>query len=386
MTTRAMDLGTVSDTGLVNWDATPFLKKVTDIAPGIIYIFNQETQSNEYSNRSLGVTLGFSEEEVIEMGQNMIPMLCHPDDLQRVIAHFGKIGTLKDGEVARVDYRMRHKNGDWAWLVSHDTVFDRSADGKVLRHVGVATDITAQKEAEERAIAEKLKATTTNDELRAFSYSMSHDMKAPSNTLHLLLTELLETHRDSLDPDAIELLDMSLLTVNRMGGLVDDVLNYTRVIDRDLTVEAVPLGPLIRDCLADLHALVQEADAEIEVSDLPVIQADRMQMRILFQNLIENALKFREPGKPARIKIFADTSLEWETRCITVADSGIGIDPTKHEKIFQIFKRLNAAFEFTGSGLGLAICRRIAANHGSTITVESKKGKGSAFTVELSKV
>lgn len=374
---------TLAERDLINWDAAPFLKKVTEVAPGIIYIFNQHTQSNEYSNRSLGATLGYSIEEVRQMGAAMFPMLCHPDDLPVIGTHFERLKTLGNEEIARTEYRMRHKNGDYVWLLSHDTVFDRAMDGSVLRHIGLASDITKQKHAEEKAIEEKLRATTTNDELRAFSYSMSHDMKSPSNTLNLLLTELIESHGSTLDPDAANLVDMALATVTRMGQLIDDVLNYTRVIDRDLEVGKVVLNTLIAEILADLRAHTHSNRHEITVENLPDIQADQMQMRILFQNLIENALKFHAADKPAQVRISAAEGPDLKKCRITVEDNGIGIHPTKHEQIFTIFKRLNSNMDFSGSGLGLAVCRRIAANHGATITLASEPGQGAAFSVNL---
>lgn len=381
-----MGVKTLSDKGLIHWDAAPFLKKVTDVAPGIIYIFNQHTQSNEYSNRSLGETLGYSAKEVLDMGAGLMPMLCHPDDLAKIGGHFELLKTLKNGDIARTEYRMRHKDGHWVWLMSHDTVFDRAADGSVLRHIGLASDITAQKEAEQRAINETYKATTTNDELLAFSYAMSHDMKAPSNTLGLLLSELLECHGDSLEPDAVELLDMALVTVQRMGLLIEDVLNYTRVIDHDLEIESVSLHQLIHEVLGDLQDVAAQTQAEIQVDALPDVRADAFQMRILFKNLIENAIKFHSPGSPARVRIYAPSSPDFKYCTVTIEDSGIGIDPAKHQQIFTIFKRLNAPVDFTGSGLGLAICRRIAANHSTQIMLRSELGEGSAFSIGLEPV
>lgn len=368
---------------LIGQDAGLFLTRVTNVAPGIIYIFNQHTQSNEYTNRSLGATLGFSAKELVEMGSNVMSMLCHPDDLNTIFSHFGNVRTLKDGEVASCEYRIRHKNGKWVWLLSHDTVFDRAQDGTVLRHIGIASDITPQKEAEEKAVAERMKATTINDELRAFSYSMSHDLKSPSNTLHLLLNEMLTNHGDTLGPDALDLLDMSLETVNRMRQLVDDVLNYTSVIDRELQAEPVALNVIVAEVLEDLRALTEASAAQVTVCELPIVMADPMQMRVLLQNLIENAVKFHRPNETAKVKIFATNPPDLNTCTLTVADEGIGVPASKHEQIFTIFKRLHTNADFSGSGLGLAICRRVAANHDSKITLVSELGHGAAFSVGL---
>ena len=133
----------IADEGLGTWDAMPFLEKVMGIVPGIIYIVNQKTQSNEYSNRSLGELLGFNSSEIQAMGDDFFPQVCHPEDLPKIFEYFGGLQSMKDGEVCRIEYRMRHKLGHWVWLLSYDTIFERDADGAVLRHIGMATDVTA---------------------------------------------------------------------------------------------------------------------------------------------------------------------------------------------------------------------------------------------------
>ena len=385
MAINAVILKDVAVAGLSHWDAAPFLKKVTDIVPSIIYIFNQTTQSNEYSNRSLGESLGYSAEEVREMGAMLMPTLCHPDDLERVGKHFAALREARDGEVLQVEYRVQHKNGDWVWLLSHDTVFDRDPTGRVVRHIGVASDITAQKTAEERARAEHLKSQTINDELRTFSYAMSHDMKAPSNTLNLLLTELLETHRDTLDPDAIELTELALGTVAHMGNLVDDVLNYTRVINQDFKLTTVPLNALLGHVEQELGGVIRHQGGILDIGELPSVAADATQLRIYFHALIENAMKFHKPETFPRVSVTAALTDDLKGYDITVCDDGIGIEASKHEQVFKVFKRLNTAPGHSGTGLGLAICRRIAANHGSTINLVSAPAQGAAFTIRLPK-
>lgn len=152
-----------------NLDVAPFLEKVLGIVPGIIYIFNQETQSNEYSNRSLGELLGYEVSEIQDMGEDILPRLCFPDDLPRIAEHFLEIQNMQDGEIKAVEYRMQHKQGNWVWLQSYDTVFQRDDDGVVIKHIGVATDITVQKHAEEIALASQEKAEHATAEQKYIS-------------------------------------------------------------------------------------------------------------------------------------------------------------------------------------------------------------------------
>ncbi len=375
----------IAAAGLSHWDAAPFLQKVTDIAPSIIYVFNQLTQSNEYSNHSLGASLGYSTRDVQEMGDALIPTICHPDDLAGVVTHFERIRSLQDGEVITVEYRVRHQQGRWVWLLSYDTVFDRDPDGKVIRHIGAASDITAQKEAEEQAKSEAIRAQMTKDELCAFSYALSHDMKSPSNTLCLVLTELLEAHGPTLDPDATQLIEMALSTADGMGQMLDNVQNYTRVVNQDTNIEAVALTPLVNKVISDIQCKPPQQEAIFYVHDLPKVRADPVQMVILFQNLIANAIAFARPGQSPEITISALHDPNDKQVTICVADNGIGIPADQHEKIFTIFKRLNPRSQSNGSGLGLPICRRIATNHGSNISLVSLPGQGSAFSMGLTK-
>ena len=373
----------IGDPGLPCWGAEPFLKKVTDIVPSIIYIFNQETQSNEYTNRSLGESLGYSAQDVLNMGSDLIVKLTHPGDLEKMGAHFARILELEDGEVAQLEYRMKNKVGEWVWLLSYDTVFDRDADGRVLRHIGVASDITQLKRAEEEARAAQRRSEAVNDELRTFSYSVSHDLKSPSNTLGLLMQELMDTHGDALPSDAKYLVQMALDTTGRMGRLVDDVLHYTRVINQELKMQPVDLEQIALETETDLRSLIEENGAHLEIDDLPIVRGDPSQLRIYLQNLVENAIKFRKPDVPSIVRLSACPAMQENCCLFSVIDNGVGIDPVRHEQVFQMFKRLQTPTEVSGTGLGLAICRRIAANHGSGITLQSSPGEGATFSMEV---
>ena len=388
-THRKTILKDVAGAGLGAWEAKPFLEKVIGIVPGIIYIFNQKTQSNEYSNHSIGEALGYSAEEVRDMKADLFPRLCHPDDLPRVLEYFGTLHDRDDGEIAHIEYRMRHKEDRWVWILSYDTIFERDETGAVLRHIGIATDITEQKTAEERARAEKQAADDVTDELRAFAYSVSHDLKSPSNTLELLLHELRDAHGPRMDAESAELLDLGFATVRRMKTLIEDVMRYTSIIGQEAPLGSVPLADVLSDVIEDLRADIRACDGVIDVKGLPVVRGHATHLRMLFQNLLGNALKFRRPGVPPRISVI-DTSRAFDTRrpfdrrrSITVADNGMGIPEAAQERIFTMFQRLHTHGEISGTGLGLAICRRIVLSHGGEISVRSTPGSGSAFTVTL---
>jgi signal transduction histidine kinase len=290
---------------------------------------------------------------------------------------------MADGEVSQIEYRVRHKFGGWVWLLSYDTVFERDDAGTVLRHIGVATDITAQKAAEERALAEKRAADAANEELRTFAYSVSHDLKSPSNTLDLILGEIQSVHGAALPDDAAELLELGQQTVHRMQALIEDVLSYTRVVGESITLEPLVLSDVVAAVIEDNRGLIAETGAEIDLGPLPLIAGHATQIRVLFQNLIGNAVKYRAPGACPRVSV-SDTTRPGESRVsVTVKDDGIGIPVDKQDRIFSMFQRLHRQEEYTGTGLGLAICKRIATAHGGEISVVSSPGAGAAFTVTL---
>jgi len=371
------------DRPLSSWSGTPFLEKVTRIAPSIIYVFNQATQSSEYSNRSLAGSIGYTPEEVQEMGASMMPRLCHPDDLAAMGAHFQRLQQLKDGEELAFEYRLRHREGHWVWLSSNDTVFERDENGAVLRHIGVATDITAVKLAEEKAHAEAVLAQAANEELRAFAYSLSHDLKSPSNTLDVLLSELRLGQWDRLDRDGKELLDLSQATVERVRALIEDVLRYTRVIGEPVEFETVAVGPMIDAVLQDLQGDIRASEAKITVGEMNAVLGHPSHIQMLLMNLIGNALKYRKPDVPPEITVTLTAGPKHDMATLTVADNGIGLPAGSHDRIFGMFGRLHLQDEYSGTGLGLAICRRIALAHGGNISVTSTEGQGAAFSVTL---
>lgn len=278
--------------------------------------------------------------------------------------------------------RFRHVDGGTIWIRRRGRAI-RDANGKAIRMFGAHTDLTAVKRSEENARAGWRAAETANAELKSFAYSVSHDMKAPANTLHLLLSELSSQAPDALSDDAQDILDMSLQTVHRMQRLIEDVLDYTRIIGNEPRFEPVDLNETAKAALSNLRADIHAQGAVVTVGDLPIISGHSSQMIAFFQNIISNAIKFARPGIRPCVDIQCDANTDNDLHLLTFRDNGIGIAPHNQDRIFTLFQRLHGHEEIAGTGIGLPMCQRIAQNHHGDLTLESALGKGATFTLAL---
>lgn len=225
------------------------------------------------------------------------------------------------------------------------------------------------------------KLELTNQEQAEFTYAMSHDLKAPSNTMGMLISELEE--EGFLAEEGLHVLRDMKVTNSRMGQLVKDVLDYSRTVHDELQLETIDCNELIDMIVKDLKADVLKADAKIKRAEMPVLQGNPMQLRILFQNLISNAIKFRAPNRSPIVEISTDCLPDGIR--INVSDNGIGIPSEHRELVFGMFCRLYIQSEYEGTGLGLAICRRVVSNHGGDICAKAGPDGGTRVEITFGK-
>jgi signal transduction histidine kinase len=222
----------------------------------------------------------------------------------------------------------------------------------------------------------------SNQELEQVTYALSHDMQEPLQLVARHARLLADRYKTRLDREAETLLNHLVGSTARMQEMIDAVLDYARVGSDGRRPEAIDLGGLVDGVLAGMQPVLAAAGAIVDRQPLPTVSASRRQLEQLFRNLIGNAVKFRGAETP-RIRIAAsDVGPLWR---VTVSDNGIGIDPADLPRLFRMFRRLHTREEFPGTGIGLAICKRIVEAHGGTITVESARGKGASFHVNLPK-
>ena len=227
------------------------------------------------------------------------------------------------------------------------------------------------------------KLQQSNQELQEFAYIASHDLQEPLRKISAFGERLKVKYDTLIDDQGRDYLERMLNASVRMQALITDLLAYSRVTTQVELYSAVDLSKIVDEVLSDLEILIEKISAKIEISPLPVIDADPTQMRQLFQNLIANALKFHKPNEPPVVKIFALKKQKDEYCSIVVEDNGIGIEEKYYDRIFGVFQRLHGKDEYEGSGIGLAVCKKIVERHGGTIKVESKLGKGTKFIISL---
>jgi len=233
---------------------------------------------------------------------------------------------------------------------------------------------------EVRVVERTAELARSNAELEQFAYIASHDLEEPLRMVSSYVQLLERRYGGKLDQDADEFIGFASEGALRMQRLINDLLAYSRVGTRGKSFEAVNLETALAQALENLQLAIKERNAVVTHDPLPVAYGDIGQLTQVFQNLIDNAIKFHGE-KPPRVHISA--RLDGSECVCRVKDNGIGIAPEYLNKLFLLFQRLHTRKEYPGTGIGLAICKRIMERHGGKIWVESKLGEGSTFCFRI---
>jgi signal transduction histidine kinase/KaiC/GvpD/RAD55 family RecA-like ATPase len=245
----------------------------------------------------------------------------------------------------------------------------------------------AKYELDQQHYQQELQETVTklkqsNNRLKQFAYAASHDLQEPLRMVSSYLQLLENRYSDEIDEQAQEYIDFAVDGADRMRAMINDLLSFSRVEQADEDFDSVDCDVVLGQVMEDLQVQIEETDSEVDVGSLPTVRANHDQLEQLFNNLVSNAIKYNE-SSPPRVEIDTEERPDcWE---FTVADNGIGIDPDKTDRIFEVFKRLHHDDEYTGTGIGLSLCQEIVDNHGGEIWVDSEPGSGSTFHVTLPK-
>ena len=249
---------------------------------------------------------------------------------------------------------------------------------EVLSSTVEAALARAERETELRETQAALKQS--NEELEQFAYAASHDLQEPLRTVSSYLTLLERRYGDELDGDATEFIEFAVDGADRMRNMIQALLAYSRVDTRGQSFETVELSELFEQVTGSLGVKIAETDATVSTpSTAATVRGDPSQLAQLFQNLVDNAIKYNT-GQPT-----VDVSAHRHDGMVSieVTDNGIGMEADQLDEIFEVFQRLHTREEFEGTGIGLSVCRKIADRHSGDIEVESKPGEGSTFTITL---
>lgn len=316
---------------------------------------------------------------------NPLKNTMHPEDWTRNI----RILTAPEPDAPTTfEFRLMHPERGLRWIRAYIQRVGIEPDRAIRCH-GAAQDITDRKqEQEEIERLNRIMSQRVNElsdltrELEAFSYSVSHDLRAPLRHLHGFV-ELLHKHTAAtLDDEGRRYIEVITKSANRMGQLIDDLLAFSRTTRTELHPTRVNLTHIVNEVVLDFATETETRKIVWDISPLPDVYGDTAMLRVVLTNLLGNAVKYTRPRGAARITIGTTTTAEHDHVCF-VRDNGVGFDMRYVEKLFGVFQRLHRADEFEGTGIGLATVRRIVHRLGGRIWAEGELDKGATFHFSL---
>jgi PAS domain S-box-containing protein len=365
---------------------------MADNTADVIWVLDVATMRFTYVSPSVERLRGYTVQEVL--AQSMDEVMA-PDSLAALSARLPRaIAAFQNGDAsARINVEEVDQPRKDGTIVATEvtTTFLTDADGNVDRVLGVSRDITERRkaEAEIRALNEGLEERVGERtiqleaaiaELEAFSYSVSHDLRAPLRAINGYATILNEDHGDGIGEDGRRCCDSIIGNTRRMGQLIDDLLSFSRLGRSRLAREPIDMAALARSAFGEIATEDQRGTVDFSVGKLASTVGDATLLRQVWANLLSNALKFTANARGPSIAVdcrYADGEAVY-----TVADNGPGFDMQHSGKLFQVFERLHGG-EYEGSGIGLAIVRRAVEAHGGRVWAESVPGEGATFFFSL---
>ena len=324
-------------------------------------------------NQTLLRWLGYTSEEVI--GKLKYEDLLSPTSREAHLSTFEVVFAeyIKTGYVNDLEYEFQRKDGTvFPALVNSAAVFDDH--GKFVKSRSTVFDHTERRKEEE-----KLKAA--NKELESFSYSVSHDLRAPLRGIHGFAQILLEDYGNSLDAEAQRLMNNIMANAQKMGQLIDDLLNFSRLGRKELSVMNISMKHMAAGVCDDFKRQQNGHNIEFKINELQSAEADSIALKQVWVNLISNAVKYSGLKESAVVEIGSEAIAD--EIVYYVKDNGVGFDMKYVDKLFGVFQRLHSEKEFEGTGVGLAIVHRIITRHGGRVWAEGKKNEGAAFYFSL---
>jgi PAS domain S-box-containing protein len=329
--------------------------------------------------------LGYTPQEYMKLNIfNMLP----PEEAHSVRQLLQKI-VDNPGKSFSINVHVQHKNGSWRWI---EAVLSGFLDVPGLNGIVINyRDVTERKEAEEeirvlnelleKKVEERTKQLeTVNNELESFAYSVSHDLRAPLRIIDGYSEMIVSDYAPKLDKEGQRMIDIIMANARKMGQLIDDLLNLSRLGRKELLFHPVNMNQLVRSVLEEFDQ-TQTEKVEIKVGDLLPANCDTNLLRQVWINLISNAIKYS--GKRQKPEIEISSYKESKEIIYYIKDNGVGFDMKYAGQLYGVFQRLHKATEFEGTGVGLALVKRIIVKHGGRVWAQSEVNKGASFFFSL---
>ena len=364
---------------------------MADSSPVLLWVAGIDAGCTFFNRQWLAFTGRTMEEE---LGMGWAEKIHHEDFAGSVDVYMSSFIERKS---FRLEYRLRRHDGAYRWLLDNGVPL-YTPEASFAGFIGSCIDVTDLREAHgvllrtnddlERLVAARTaELTRSNAELEEFAYFASHDLREPLRMVASYVQLLERRYKGKLDEEADRYIAFAVDGAKRMQELIRDVLACGRLGSSQAgsagSAGAVSTesGVALEQALRNLHRVVEETGARVVHNGLPALQVDPTQLTQLFQNLIDNAIKFRRRGETPEVRIASIRKKDmWEW---SMSDNGIGMEPGSETRIFSMFQRLHGRGEYPGNGIGLSICKKIVERHGGRIWVESKVGQGTVFRFTL---
>lgn len=332
-------------------------------------------------NKTFCEISGYSESELLGLDFKAIKSKIHPEEFFNSL-----IQTIASGEKWKGEICNKRKDGTLYWTSTFVYPF-KDKDNNIEKYVGLHFDITSLKEKEEKLKQQTLeleKANTNldnlNKDLETFSYSVSHDLKAPLRALQGFSDNLYKKYQNDLDETGLRWLTFIKVNAERMNQLILEILNFSRINRKEIQKVEVDINAIVNNQIRK-NSLEFKKELKLNIKELPKIKADQTMIEIVWQNLIHNAFKYSSKNDIISIEIESEINAGFTS--YSISDNGSGFDMRYYDKLFGIFQRLHANDEYEGTGIGLANVKKIIEKHGGSISAESRPGKGAKFEFKL---
>ncbi|GGI81682.1 sensor histidine kinase [Legionella impletisoli] len=356
------------------------LQRIIDSVNIGIYGLNSKGETTFY-NQAGAEMVGYTSDETLGRIQHLLTHHSYPDGTHYPAEQCPIYASFKDGHSRVNDSEVFWRKDGTSFPVEYRSEPIFNEQGKLIGAVVSFFDITERKRMKEQIEERNAALEASNQELEAFSYSVSHDLKAPLRHIIGFIDLMKQDQNNQFSREGERYLSVISKAAEKMSHLIDDLLKFSRVGRASVNKQKISLNRLMNELEEEFQSEIKARNISIHYRDLPTVFADENLMRSVLMNLIGNAIKFTARQKKPLIVISSNE--KEDVYEIAVQDNGVGFEPQYHHKIFETFQRLHPASEFEGTGIGLAIVAKIIKRHGGRVWAESEINKGTTiyFTI-----